>query len=639
VSVFLALTVVGIVYGCVYAITAAGLVVTYTTSGVFNFAHGAVGMMGAFMYWQLSVGWGVPVPLALFLVLFVIAPLFGALVERLLIRPLYDAPLGATLVVTVGLLLALIGIANVIWSPETPRILTPFFQNKQFAFPGVNVSAHELIVVAASLLVAVALRLFFTRTRLGATMRAVVDDPTLVALAGASPRSVSQLSWALGSSLAALAGILLAPLVQLDILTLTLLVIDGYAAAVVGRLKNLPLTVAGGILLGLAESYSTGYINGNLANDLRPALPMFLLFIAVIVLRDERLRGGRMLRGWTPRIVSLRRSVVAAVGFIAAAIVADFVLPSGALPDFGQALALAFILLSLVLLTGYGGQVSLAQMTFVGVGAVVMGKVAPGGSPLGALLAVALTGLLGVVVAIPVLRLRGLYLALGTLAFASGMDTLFFAHVLGTGGSINVPRLSAGVSFAGDHAYVALLAVVFALGAVAILAVRRSSFGRRLAAFNDSPAACVTLGAGVDSTKLLVFGISAAMAGLGGVLYGGQNGIVSASDFQLLNSLVLLLILTIGGVSTVTGAFAGALSYALFPVIQAHFPSLGEASYLLTGLGAISIGRNPDGIVGQIAKTWERLGARPSTVLPPASPAGLTPTTADYIASADKVVA
>lgn len=584
-----------------YSITASGLVVTYATSGIFNFAHGALGMLGAFLYWQLTVAWHVPPLLALPLVLLLVAPLLGALVERVLIRRLYGAALSVTLVVTVGLLLALIGVANLIWSPTTPRLLHPFFAGSLIHLPGVNVSAHQAIVVIVSVAVAVALRVFLGRTRTGATMRAVVDDPGLVALTGTSPTTASQLSWALGSSLAALAGILLAPLVTLSILPLTLLVINGYAAAVVGRLRSLPLTAVGGIALGLAESYSTGYLGGNLPNLLRPALPMFLLFVAVVFLRDTRLRAGGRTIGWTPRAVGLRESVAWTSLMVLGILLAAVVAPEGTVAFLSSTLAVGFVLLSLVLLNGYAGQVSLCQLTFVGVGAYVMAKVAPGGSPFGILVVVPVCGLVGAAVAVPVLRLRGLYLALATLAFASGMDTIFFLNAFGTGGAISVPRLSIPGA-ADDRGYLILLALAFAAGAVGLLSLRRSRVGRRMSALNDSPAACVTLGLSVNRTKLGVFAGAAAMSGLGGVLLGGQQGLVSGNDFQMLNSLVLLLILTIGGSSTVSGALLGAALFSAFPYIAEHVSFLSQASLLLTGLGAVSIGRNPYGIVGEASR-------------------------------------
>lgn len=558
-------------------------------------------MLGAFTYWQLSVAWHVPALIALALVLLVIAPLMGALVERVLIRKLYGASLSVTLVVTVGLLLALIGVANLIWKPTTPRVVKPFFGNTLIHLPGVNVSAHQAIVVFSAIAVAIALRLFLSRTRTGATMRAVVDDPGLVSLTGTSPTAASQLSWALGSSLAALAGILLAPLVTLSILPLTLLVINGYAAAVVGRLRSLPLTVVGGLALGLAESYSTGYLGGDLPNLLRPALPMFLLFIAVVFVRDPRLRSGARAVGWTPRAVGLGESVAWASLLMLAAVLVAIVAPDGTVKYLSATLAVAFAPLSLVLLTGYAGHVSLCQLTFVGVGAYVMAKVAPGGSVFGILVVVPVCALVGAAVAIPVLRLRGLYLALATLAFASGMDSIFFLKAFGSGGAINVPRLSIPGS-ATDRGYLVVLAVAFAAGAVGLLGLRRSRVGRRLSAMNDSPAASVTLGVNVNRTKLFVFAGAAAMAGLGGVLLGGQQGLASGNDFAMLNSLVMLLILTVGGSATVTGALLGAALFSAFPIIAEHVSFLSQASLLLTGLAAISIGRNPYGIVGEASR-------------------------------------
>ena len=128
----LSFTVVGLVTGCIYALIATGLVVTYTTTGIFNFAHGAVGMIAAFTFWQLWQGWHLNAVLALFLVLFFIAPAFGLIVERVLMRPLYGASVDMTVVVTLGLLLALVGIAQLIWKPTVVRVLPQFFNGQGF---------------------------------------------------------------------------------------------------------------------------------------------------------------------------------------------------------------------------------------------------------------------------------------------------------------------------------------------------------------------------------------------------------------------------------------------------------------------------------------------------------------------------
>jgi len=308
VTTFFALTLVGLVVGCIYALTACGLVVTYTTSGVFNFAHGAIGMLAAFTYWQLSVDWGVPAPVALVLVLGLLAPLLGAGIERFLVRPLYGAPIGVSLVVTLGLLVLMLGLANAVWPPTDARVLPQFFAGRTVKVASLVVTYNQLLVVLAAVAVAVGLRLLFTRTLTGIAMRAVVDDRELTALAGTHPHRVAQLSWAIGASLAGLAGILLAPLVYLNSTNLTLLVINGYAAAMVGRLVSLPLTMVGALVLGLVESMVGGYAPGKVVEVAKRGLPMILLFVAVLFLRQERLRTGSLSGLRMPRTPTWQRS-------------------------------------------------------------------------------------------------------------------------------------------------------------------------------------------------------------------------------------------------------------------------------------------------------------------------------------------
>ena len=598
---FLTYTVVGIVTGCLYALTASGLVVTYTTSGIFNFGHGAIGMFMAFTYWQLAVGWGLPVPVALLLVLFVLAPLSGALIERVVIRPLYGASLSVSLVVTLGLLLGLLGVADAIWNPQVTRYLPRIFGSSEVHLFGVAVTYYEIMVLIVSVAAAVGWVLF-TRTRVGLTMRAVVDDRDLTARAGASPYRTSQLSWALGASLAALAGILIAPLQYLDQFNLTLLVVVGYAAAVVGRLRSLPLTVVGAIALGLAQSYAVGYLPVTLLANINPVLPMVLLFAALLFLKQDRLAAARLAVRRNRRTMGLVPSLVLGAGFVALAMLMTSVLTAGNLLIFGQGIVLGIVMLSLVLLSGYGGQVSLCQMTLAGFGAFFMGKTLGGGSLLGLLAAVAGPAVAGAILAIIVVRLRGLYLALATLAFAEAMDNLFFNKELGYGGVLHVGRFPVH----SEIGFVIETAVVFAALAVGVLALKRGSFGRLLAALNDSESACASIGMSVTATKVAAFTIAAGIAGLGGALYGGVQGDVGPNDFQMLTSLILLLTITLGGIDTVVGAFAAAMFYSLTPVLQQHV-HVADLTFLLVGLGAVSLGRNQGGIAGQLSDALERI--------------------------------
>src|SRR3954469_23989523 len=292
-TTFLTLTVVGIVVGCIYALSATGLVVTYITSGIFNFAHGAAGMIAAFTYWKLVVDEGWPAILALPFILLVFAPALGALIDLLIMRNLHAASEEVRVIVTVALMLFLLGVGLFFWDPGVPRTLPRYFGADHIRLFSLNILYHQVIIVIAAIAVAVGLRLFLFRTRIGVALRAVVDSPELAAYFGAAPSRVRMLGWAMGSSLAALAGVLLAPIVTLDVLLLTLLVINGYAAAVAGRLRSLPLTFAGGIVLGLLESYVVGYAPGNFLSYLRPTVPIIFLYVALLIFPHSRLRVGR----------------------------------------------------------------------------------------------------------------------------------------------------------------------------------------------------------------------------------------------------------------------------------------------------------------------------------------------------------
>jgi branched-chain amino acid transport system permease protein len=254
--------------------------------------------------------------------------------------------------------------------------------------------------------------------------------------------------------------------------------------------------------------------------------------------------------------------------------------------------------------------VSLCVLSFEGLGAFAMSHAGgTGGSLLGILAAVGLAGAVGALIALPTLRLRGLYLALATFAFATVMDLAVFTQILGTGGNLSVSRVHIpGIPTQSDQAYFMVCAVSFVLVAIGVLALRRGSFGRRLVATNDSPAACATLGLNVNATKLITFTIAAALAGLAGALFAAVPGQVSANDFMALGSLVVLLLARIGGINTATGALLGAATLTSFQIAQPHLPQwVGQLQYTLTGLAAISVGRDPNGFGGKIARVIERV--------------------------------
>jgi len=612
---FLTATITGLATAGIFAIAASGLVLTYTTTGIFNFAHGAVGMLAAFGYWQL-LDWGIPTAPAVLLVIFVFAPLFGALVERVVMRGLNDAPETARLVVSVALLAASLSLGIWLWPPDVARPLDAFFEGEYVSILGVRISWHELLAFALAIVVAIGLRVLLRGTRMGITMRAVVDDRGLASLNGARPDRTSLFSWALGCSLAAMAGILLAPLQTLAHLPLTLLIVNAYAAAMLGRLRNLPLTFAGALLLGLLDSYGFFYLPdaGTLEpwfQNFRPAIPVVVLFLVLIVLPSARLRTSASRR----RLSAPRPTWPGALTMAATLVAVGLVLAQG-LDDAdslraAKAAGLGVIALSLVPLVGWAGQLCLCQMSFAALGAVAVGHIGGGSNPWALLVGAAVAGLVGVVVALPAARLSGIELALATAAFAVILDRWVFntADVeLGpftvktfNRDSIPVDRLSLpGFGTLSTKELLVVIVVVFALVHLLLVAVRRSAFGDRLLALRESPAACATLGLDPAKARLAVFGFSAALAGLGGGLYAGTLGSVTPDVFNLFQSLPLLLTTVAGGVAASGGAVFTAVTLGSIPIVAVTFSGLAGIIGLLPGTMGITLGRNPDGVIADL---------------------------------------
>lgn len=604
----------------IYAVAASGLVVTYATSGVFNFAHGAIGMLAAFSYWELWQNRGWPALLALAVVLLIEAPLLGFVLHRVIMRRLADASTITTIVVTVGLLVAFVQLAGIIWPQgSNVRRLPEFFAGHTVRLIGVNVSDHVFVVLACAAAVAVGLRLLLYRTRIGVAMRAVVDDRELGALNGVDAERVSALSWMIGSSLAALAGVLIAPILpSFTPITLTFLVISAYAAAMVGRLRSLPLTFLGAVVLAELENI-LGFIDtkqlggeavANVATKLQSSAPIILLFLVLVFLPEDRASLGSKRRYYTPK-PSLRAMAVAMVAYlIGAYVVVQSGLVSGTtVTELGKGIALGVVMLSLVLLTGYAGQVSLAQLGFAGIGAVMVWKLGP---VLGLAGGIAVAALVGAIICLPALRMRDLYLALSTMAFALLLEQVVYGNnalfdqlrpfALGNASADRPPGLGS------DKAFMMAMAVAFALVALLLTAIRNGAYGRRLAAVRDSPAACVTLGLDLTAIKLQTFALSAGIAGLGGGLLAmWKSASVGSSDFALLEGplpgLALVLVAVVGGISSVGGSVFGSIAFVMMPVIGGWYTSLRNLMNLLPGLAGIGLGQNPDGIAGQLGDT------------------------------------
>ncbi|MGH3361400.1 MAG: ABC transporter permease [Nocardioides sp.] len=609
-SAFLSFTVLGLFTGAAYAIAASGLVLTYSTTRIFNIAHGAMGMFLAFTYWDLNQRQGLPAWATLLLVLVVIAPLFGMLIYLGQMRDLADSSIAVSLVVTLGLFVGLVGLATLIW-PPSGRALPQFFGDGGFELAGAFVTYHNLLTIILSALVAGGLYVLLTYTTIGISMRAAVDNPDLLRLYGGRPQLVSTISWGIGASLAALAGILLTPVLGLDYFDLTFLVVNAYAAAMLGRLISLPWTFVGAMLLGILQAYSIGYLpSSGLMIGLRPAVPTIFLFLIIVLMPQAPLRVGQIKGIVSAPVPSVRRT--AGWGLTALLLVAALasVLATSHVLLLGTALVYMIVMLSLVLLTGYGGFVSLAQLTFTGVGALLYVKLDMAGMT-GLLLAALLTGAVGALVALPTLRLTGLYLALSTMAFGFLMDKLIFQapFAFGFNGSLSAERPSLfGFDLTSLRTYVVALALLFVLLAAAVVSLRRGRLGRILVAMKDSPAACGTLGLNLRWLRVGVFAGSASIAGLAGGLFAGLRGTIAATDFALFASLPLLLIAAAWGVTSVTGAVIGGTSLMLLPVMSSLSLWAGAAVFVFVGFGAVELARDPNGLANRLFQLGRFLG-------------------------------
>jgi branched-chain amino acid transport system permease protein len=657
---FLQYTILGLVLGAVYAIAASGLVVTYTTSGIFNFAHGAVAMLAAFTYWQLRFAWNWPAPLALLVVLGVLAPLLGAALYVVVMRGLRDTAEVTKIIVPISVMLGLLALSTWIWdpAPSSPRVFSKFFGvNAKVSIAGINITWHEIIAVALAGAIAFLLWFAFYRTRTGVAMRGVVDDPVLVQFTGGRPERLATMSWALGAFLAALAGILITPIQggALSAYALTLLVIDAFAAAMFGRLRSLPRTFLGAMVLGLAANYVIAYFPARWTwtGNFRVSLPMILLFVVLLVLPQDRLRGTALLRTRERfRLPSVSSAVVWGLVLVAVVVMLRGIMAPTTMSSLAYAMTLALIALSLVLLTGYAGEINLAVLSFGAIGSIVAFHFGTHGSGPGArttlwgyVLAAVVCALVGAIVALPALRLRGLYLALATLAFGVfvsdmllreiGPRTMPLVHwhfTVFPGGQLTVARPRFGpLDMHSDGTFLVFVTVLFAAVGVLLVALRHGAYGRRLAALKDSPAAASTLGMNVLRLKLSVFMLSAAIAGVGGALMSAQLGAVNLDRFDIFLSLTLLMLTVVGGIGYVSGGLLGGLLAGVgFAAISNTFTKLGvdhatlhglfdwlaRFTLVLPALIGVSMGRNPSGAVSQVTATFRPLLRARRVVIP-----------------------
>ncbi len=577
---YLPFIVAGLTNGSIYGLAAVGLVLTYKTSGIFNFAHGAQAALAAYLMFEFRERMDMPWPVAGLLSLLLAGVVVGLILERGAYL-LSTTSVAARVTATVGLLVFIQGCLIAVFG-KASLAMKPFLSQKLVSLPGVNVRWEQIIIVVVALVAVGGLYLFFTRARLGLATQAVVDDPALLGLAGTSPTAVRRFAWLVGSCFAALSGMLLTPSVTLDARLLTLLVFFAFGAAAVGGFSSLPLTYVGGIGIGIGASLLTNFLGEQQLTGPIQALPVNLpfvvLFVALLVTPTRKLveRGSQVVRRpLAPLAFSRRVTTVATVAGLGLALVIPHVV-GAKLPIYITALAYVILFASLGLLVRTSGQVSLCHIAFAAVGASTAARAVGEGFPWP--LAVLAGGLvavpIGALLAIPAIRLSGVYLAIATFGFGLVMQRLIYASMFMFGGTFAIrsprPRLGGLNTHTDVGYYHVALAVTVACCALVVL-IRRSRMGRLLRAFADSPTAVDAHGTNTNELKVLVFSVSAFMAGVAGALTGPITGTAAAASgvdiggFDFSVSLLLITVLFVAGRQPIFSAVVGSVLVVVIP--------------------------------------------------------------------------
>ena len=654
--------ILGVVTGLTYSLMGMGLTLVYRSSRVLNFAHGQMGATVALLVPLLVINHGVNYWVSL-LAAMAAAVALGALIETRVIRKLERAPRLVMLVATIGISQLLYVVQAFIPKGRLGTSSFPVPFSWSFTIGGVVLGPGEIMILIFVPLLAIGLSAFLRRTRVGLASRAAAENIDAARLAGVPVHRASLAIWIVAALFAGLGTILVGPTKPITDGTIGHdLILRGLAAAMLGGLVSLRLSFLGGIAVGVIEflvvwNYPTGGVL---------EVVLFILIAGSFLLRKslgQIARGGEgsswsfggAVRPLNPRILALprirkiRRGTLGAV--LAAAILVPLVLNNSQRILMASVVIYGMIGLSLTVLTGYAGQISLGQFAFVGIGAIVGGRMQQLGYPSGAALvwAIIAGGIAAVMVGLPALRVRGLFLAVTTLAFA--LASIFWltnqdwlVQTVADESSLQIRRPKfLGVDFQRPLNYYWLCLAVLALTATAVWHLRRTGVGRRILAVRDNEPAAATLSVDPRRAKLTAFVLSGMIASMAGYFFGGmlvQFGAQTTTIFGPAESLTVMSMAVLGGVTTVTGVLWGAFFLKTFEYWFA--PLVGSTagprfSVLLAGYAVLStVLYYPQGAAAWVFERRDRwferlakgtvepepagdMSTRPA--LPPASPA------------------
>ena len=622
--------ILGLASGGLYALMGLGLIIVHRASGAINFANGAIAVTAGYALVYLESR-HVPTGLAV-LASVAVGLVLGVAIQALVMRPLRAASPLTKAIATLGVLVVLQSACQLKFG-SNPELVPGFLPQAGFTVLGAHLTTDYVIILGIALVLSAGLWAMYRHTRFGLATSAVAENEEAVGALGWSGSLIARGNWALAGTLAALAGVLLAPVIGVSLPEMTdALLLPGLAAALFGGLSSFPLATLGALLIGIAQSELTLYGNAPVIRsfpDISDAVP-FLVIIVILVLRGRSLPARDFVEAHLPSLgsgrVRLRYAVPAAVIML---LLIQVVLPVNWVIATTTCLIAGILLLSLVLLVGYAGQLSLAQLSIGGLGALATARLATSlGWPLPIAIVVGVLAAIpiGLVVGLPAVRTRGAALAVVTLGLATALNDLVFSTTSVTGGyaGINVgsPRLF-GLNV-GETAYprrYSLFAfILFAVIALVICNLRRSGLGRRLIAVRSNERAAASLGVSTAGAKLYAFVLSSMIATVGSVLVAFRYPNAIFDNFDPFQSVNYVVEAVIGGVGYVMGAAAGT---AIEPggLGNRIVSNIGLGSWL-TFIGGVllllTVIANPDGIVGstlaQLAPLRRRLargGGRP----------------------------
>lgn len=626
----------GLGTGAMYSALGLGLVLTYRGSGVVNFAHAATAMYVAYVYSELRATGdlvqpiiGLPARIDLgsslgVLPALLIALLCGALLALvmygLVFRPLRAAPTLAKVVSTIGITLVMQAVVVLRFGSDA-RGMAPILPADPIKVLGASVPSDRFFLAGLVLLLTAILWLLASKTRFGIATRAAASNEQGAVLLGYSPERLAAANWVLAGVISGLLAILAAPITGLDPATYTLLIIPALAVAMVARFNSFVIVAFAGLALGMFQAeitYFQSVWSWLPRTGLQDAVPFVVIIVVMVVSGGALPTRGTLREGRPPMVPRTGRILIPTAVAFAIGLVGLLVLQGGFRVGLINSLSASIVCLSLVVLTGFLGQVSLAQMTFAGAAGFALAKLSgPLGIPfpVAPLLAVLIATGVGLLIALPALRIRGISLTIITLAAAVAIERVVFANDAITGGyqgsTVLAPKpfgIDLAIGSGGTYpraAFGVFVLVLLTAVAVFVLHLRRSVLGQRMLAVQANERAAAAAGISVAGTKILGFTVSAAIAGLAGCVIGWQQTQLSFSSFDVFVSMSFLAVAYLGGITSVAGAIAGGLivNGGLVFTSLDRWIGFGQYETLVIGLGLVLTAiLNPEGIAGALRR-------------------------------------